>query len=176
MLSMMTGSLRYMAPEIAKGIAYNQRCDVYSFSVLLWEMLTLQRPYDDFRDSDILMKKVFELNQRPKIPKKFNPSLKEILNKGWEDDQSKRSEMSEIRAKLRAELEKLNDKHEAVTSREHPLRRSSHVYPFADQKYPLIRMKALPFDISELLEGLEEPEEAEAKSAQFTDASTELLQ
>ena len=45
-LSNMTGSLRYMAPEVAiMGQPYNESCDVYSFTIVLWEMLSLKRAY-----------------------------------------------------------------------------------------------------------------------------------
>ena len=39
------GSPRYMAPEVALGQPYNELCDVYSFSLLLWELLALQKPF-----------------------------------------------------------------------------------------------------------------------------------
>jgi len=31
-----TGSLRYMAPEVAIGLPYNQKADAYSFGILFW--------------------------------------------------------------------------------------------------------------------------------------------
>ncbi|CAN0322663.1 unnamed protein product, partial [Discosporangium mesarthrocarpum] len=40
-----TGSLRYMAPEIANHKVYNEKGDVYSFSLILWEMLAGTKPF-----------------------------------------------------------------------------------------------------------------------------------
>lgn len=40
-----TGTLRYMAPEVMLGIRYSLSADVYSFGILLWELLTSQRPF-----------------------------------------------------------------------------------------------------------------------------------
>ena len=37
-----TGSLRYQAPEVALGLPYNESCDVYSFSIVLWEILVMK--------------------------------------------------------------------------------------------------------------------------------------
>jgi len=34
-----TGSLRYMAPEVADNRPYNHKADVYSFGIILWEMV-----------------------------------------------------------------------------------------------------------------------------------------
>lgn len=39
------GSPRYMAPECLLGETYNMKADVYSFAVILWEMLSASRPY-----------------------------------------------------------------------------------------------------------------------------------
>lgn len=36
---------RYMAPEVAQRRAYDETCDVYSLSVILWELMTLERPF-----------------------------------------------------------------------------------------------------------------------------------
>jgi serine/threonine protein kinase len=36
-----TGSLRYMAPEVALNKPYNEKCDLYSFGVLLWQMVMI---------------------------------------------------------------------------------------------------------------------------------------
>jgi serine/threonine protein kinase len=33
----MCGSLRYMAPEVAMSKPYNQKSEIYSFSIVLWE-------------------------------------------------------------------------------------------------------------------------------------------
>ena len=35
-----TGTLRYMAPEVVMGRSYNQSVDVYSFSILIWQIVT----------------------------------------------------------------------------------------------------------------------------------------
>ena len=37
-----TGTYRWMAPEVIRHEAYDKRCDVYSYAILAWEMLTDQ--------------------------------------------------------------------------------------------------------------------------------------
>ena len=43
------GSLRYMAPEVALSQPYNHKAEIYSFAIVLWEMVACQRPYDTVR-------------------------------------------------------------------------------------------------------------------------------
>ena len=43
-----TGVWCYMAPEVAKGWAYDKTVDVYSFGILLWEICALERPFSQY--------------------------------------------------------------------------------------------------------------------------------
>lgn len=43
-----TGSLRYMAPEVAVNQPYDESVDVYSLSLVLWEIASLERPYKGY--------------------------------------------------------------------------------------------------------------------------------
>jgi len=43
-----------MAPEILKGLKYECPSDIYSFGVLLWEMMTGRIPYKDFSTAQII--------------------------------------------------------------------------------------------------------------------------
>ena len=40
------GTVRYLAPEIARGKAYDEKADVYSFSILLWQIITGKLPFE----------------------------------------------------------------------------------------------------------------------------------
>jgi len=48
------GSPRYMAPEVGKRLKYNSKCDVYSFGVLAWQILSLQKPFEGCTVEDLL--------------------------------------------------------------------------------------------------------------------------
>ena len=40
-----TGSLRYMAPEVALQQPYDKRADVYSFGIIVWQMARGKLPF-----------------------------------------------------------------------------------------------------------------------------------
>lgn len=43
-----------MAPEVGIKKAYNEGCDVYSFGILIWEMLALKKAYGDVAMEDLI--------------------------------------------------------------------------------------------------------------------------
>jgi serine/threonine protein kinase len=47
-LTSCTGSRRYMAPEVAFSLPYNQKVDVYSFGLVLYQVSALVTPFDGF--------------------------------------------------------------------------------------------------------------------------------
>ena len=41
------GTIEYCAPEVLRGESYSEKCDIWSFGVVLWELLMRERPYSD---------------------------------------------------------------------------------------------------------------------------------
>ena len=59
--------VRYCAPELldrAPNYKYDQRCEVYSFGILLWEIAEMRTPYQDYEDFVILAEDICEKNYR----------------------------------------------------------------------------------------------------------------
>lgn len=101
-LSHMTGTLRYMAPEVfQEGKSYNERCDVYSFAILLWQMIVLEQPYRNMNDEKSFVKIVFEKHGRPELNKIQQLRCQTLLQKAWHAVPSERPSMSEICSELR---------------------------------------------------------------------------
>jgi len=80
------GSPRYMAPEIARGEPYNLRSEVYTVCLLIHEVLTLQKPYDELAPEDHGKLVHFDLpGYRPPVFSEWNwpTELEEVLQSGW---------------------------------------------------------------------------------------------
>ena len=90
-----TGSLRYMAPEVADCRPYNQKADVYSFGVILWELVAFKKPYDGMYREEFYVR-VVQGGQRPAINKKWPDDLTELMKCCWDAEISNRPNFTEI--------------------------------------------------------------------------------
>jgi len=96
-LGSIAGTRRYMSPEIMKGIPYGLPADVYSFSILVWEMLHFEKPFENIIDAKELMKAVVVRKKRPAVSKNCPKEIKQLLfSNGWTNDPIKRSRMKQI--------------------------------------------------------------------------------
>ncbi|SBW04400.1 Kinase domain protein [uncultured Eubacteriales bacterium] len=70
------GSVHYISPEQAKGSHIDNRSDIYSAGVVLYEMLTGRLPYEG--DSPISVA-IQHINSIPLSPREINPDIPEAL-------------------------------------------------------------------------------------------------
>ncbi|KAJ6924296.1 protein kinase and PP2C-like domain-containing protein [Populus alba x Populus x berolinensis] len=101
-----TGTYVYMAPEVIfRCEPYNQKSDVYSFAVILNELMTGDYPYieTDFGPSKIAME-VAEGKLRPMLPHEDNDQLGELIDlisQSWDHAASVRPSFATITSSLR---------------------------------------------------------------------------
>ncbi|MCQ2478626.1 MAG: Stk1 family PASTA domain-containing Ser/Thr kinase [Clostridia bacterium] len=66
------GSVHYISPEQAKGEKTDEKADIYSVGVMLYEMLTGALPFE--ADSAVSVA-IMQLQREPKKPSEINPSI-----------------------------------------------------------------------------------------------------
>ncbi|KAH3763716.1 serine/threonine-protein kinase STY46 [Pelomyxa schiedti] len=106
--ALMTGNLgtvQYMAPELFSSHSYTVKADVYSYAIVVWEMVTRSVPYED-KDTWAIPVSVCK-GERPSIPKETHPELAKIIKKCWNHNPSKRPTFTNalaMLAKLRSQI------------------------------------------------------------------------
>lgn len=66
------GSVHYISPEQAKGGRVDERTDIYSLGVVLYEMLTGRPPFDGESPVSIAIQ---HISERPPLPTELNPDI-----------------------------------------------------------------------------------------------------
>lgn len=85
------GSARYMSPEQARGLDVDERSDIWSLGVVLWEMLVGKPPFDGETTPDTLAAVIYKepepiADLLPNTP----PELQRILRKALQKDREER--------------------------------------------------------------------------------------
>lgn len=66
------GSVHYISPEQARGEQTDERTDIYSVGIIMYELLTGQVPFDGDTPVSIAIK---QMQQEPALPTSINPSI-----------------------------------------------------------------------------------------------------
>ncbi|XP_040996401.1 probable serine/threonine-protein kinase SIS8 isoform X3 [Juglans microcarpa x Juglans regia] len=94
------GTAEWMAPEVLRNEPANEKCDVYSFGVILWELSTLQQPWGGMNPMQVVGAVGFQ-HRRLDIPNDMDPAIADIIQKCWQTDPKLRPTFAEIMAALK---------------------------------------------------------------------------
>ncbi|KAJ9172896.1 hypothetical protein P3X46_016089 [Hevea brasiliensis] len=78
-----TGTYRWMAPEMIQHRPYTQKVDVYSFGIVLWELITGMLPFQNMTAVQAAFA-VVNKGVRPVIPNDCLTALGEIMTRCWD--------------------------------------------------------------------------------------------
>jgi serine/threonine protein kinase len=98
------GTIRYMAPEVVMHQPYNIHADVYSWSMVAYEMLTLEKPYNGWTP-EMHADYVCRRGMRPDASK-VHMDMLVVLQHAWHMDPSRRPSLNHIGVQLQLFQEK----------------------------------------------------------------------
>ncbi|KAH9576511.1 hypothetical protein CY35_01G166100 [Sphagnum magellanicum] len=78
-----TGTYRWMAPEMIQHRPYTHKVDVYSFGIVLWELITGLLPFQNMTAVQAAFA-VVNRGVRPSIPADCPPALANIMTRCWD--------------------------------------------------------------------------------------------
>jgi len=97
------GTMVYMAPEVALEETYNLSADVYSFGIVLWQILSLKHPFADMTLQEHRVRVVLG-TARPKCSTTWSKVVMYLLRKSWAPNPLERMKMSRIYNMLKGEV------------------------------------------------------------------------
>lgn len=94
-----TGTYRWMAPEVIEHQPYGVEADVFSFGIVLWELLTGRVPYADMTPLQAAVG-VVQKGLRPPLPLNCPPALAETMRACWVRDPAARPTFEQLKARM----------------------------------------------------------------------------
>ena len=134
------GSLPYMAPEVVLCKTYDSKCDVFSFAILLWEILSLQECCKGYTPEKFVDRVTIHRVRFP-IKKSWPTLTRLMIPEAWDDDPSKRPDMKRVAILIRGDLNSMSADDTVLHRTLHMLDRSRHEFD-----YELKSMSTSPVD------------------------------
>ncbi|KAI8022086.1 Serine/threonine-protein kinase EDR1 [Camellia lanceoleosa] len=94
------GTPEWMAPEVLRNEPSNEKCDVYSFGIILWELATLRLPWSGMNPMQVVGAVGFQ-NRRLDIPKEVDPLVARIIWECWQTDPNLRPSFAQLAVALK---------------------------------------------------------------------------
>jgi len=94
-------SCRYVAPEVFSNKEYDTKVDVFSFALILQEMIEGQQPFHTQQEKEVT--KVYAAKERPPFrapAKRYAHGLRELIEECWSEKPAKRPTFRQIIRRL----------------------------------------------------------------------------
>lgn len=89
------GTAQWMAPEVVNSEKYDEKSDVYSYGILLWELLTSDIPFRGLKDIQVVRAVGLD-GKRPGIPQDCPRKLNKFIRLCWDQDPKRRPTFDDV--------------------------------------------------------------------------------
>eukprot|EP00268_Persea_americana_P051100 TRINITY_DN5620_c0_g1_i10.p1 TRINITY_DN5620_c0_g1~~TRINITY_DN5620_c0_g1_i10.p1 ORF type:complete len:342 (+),score=54.74 TRINITY_DN5620_c0_g1_i10:2458-3483(+) len=93
------GTPQWMAPEVLRNEPSNEKSDVFSFGVILWELMTESIPWTNLNSLQVVGVVGF-MDRRLDIPEDLDPRISTIIHDCWQSDSEQRPSFEQIRQRM----------------------------------------------------------------------------
>jgi hypothetical protein len=93
-----------MAPEVALGEPYNLSADIYSFSILFWELCALEKAFGKL-SQEAHREQVIKNNERPPLRREWKPAIQYILQSCWKRNPRERINAKDLYRDLKEQVD-----------------------------------------------------------------------
>ncbi|EXX75020.1 uncharacterized protein OCT59_005785 [Rhizophagus irregularis] len=109
------GVIPYMAPEVLRGYQYTKAADIYSFGIIMNELMSEEIPYNDIPHDQFLVVKICK-GFRPKISEDTPKLIIDLIIKCWNAKAENRPTAKELRQILEKYLVDVYDDGSEISS------------------------------------------------------------
>lgn len=85
-----------MSPEVLRSQDINEKCDVYSFAIVCWEIFERKEPFENHDSYSTFVDAICNLKERPPLSDKMHPLLKQLISQCWDEDVNARPSFEKI--------------------------------------------------------------------------------
>ncbi|KAM0030047.1 putative protein kinase TKL-CTR1-DRK-2 family [Helianthus debilis subsp. tardiflorus] len=100
------GTPQWMAPEVLRNEPSNEKSDVFSFGIILWELVTRSVPWSNMNPLQVVGVVGF-MDRRLDLPEDLDPSLASIIKDCWQSDPALRPSFESIMTRLSSLMQNL---------------------------------------------------------------------
>uniref|UniRef100_A0AAQ6IQX5 Mitogen-activated protein kinase kinase kinase 7 n=1 Tax=Anabas testudineus TaxID=64144 RepID=A0AAQ6IQX5_ANATE len=91
------GSAAWMAPEVFEGSNYSEKCDVFSWGIILWEVITRKKPFDEIGGSAFCIMWAVHRGTRPPLIRDLPEPIETLMTRCWDKKPSQRPSMEQVK-------------------------------------------------------------------------------
>ncbi|KAJ4712996.1 Serine/threonine-protein kinase [Melia azedarach] len=90
-----SGTPQWMAPEVLRNEPSNEKSDVFSFGVILWELMALAIPWNNLNSLEVVGVVGF-MDRRLELPEGLDPQVASIIRDCWKSDPNQRISFKDL--------------------------------------------------------------------------------